>query len=49
MKVDKNKLLDWQVSKKLLSGSLVVLSDDKFETMVCGIIMERNAKALNEQ
>ena len=40
--------MDWRVSKKLLNGSLVILSHDNFRTLFIGIIKNREAKEMNE-
>jgi hypothetical protein len=40
--------VDWRISKKLLNGSLVILSHDNFKSLVVGLIKNREAKEMNE-
>ena len=43
----KGKFLDWKISKKLLPGSLIILSPDTFTTMFIGLIRNRDPKEMN--
>ena len=45
---NKYRFLDWKISKKLLPGSLVILSHDNFLTIFVGLIKNRNANEMNE-
>lgn len=46
---DKTKAINWDISKKLLFGSLVCMSNDFFEkTILIGSICERDPKKLKE-
>ena len=46
--MDKKLNIDWRVSKKLLPGSLVILSDNFFETIFIGILKNSNSKLRND-
>ncbi len=45
---DKDRFVDWRVSKKLLPGSLVVLSNDGFQTLHIALLKNSNSKERNE-
>lgn len=45
---DKNKFFDWKISKKLLPGSLVVLSPDGFKTLFVGLLKNTDSVQRNE-
>jgi hypothetical protein len=46
--MDKKRFVDWRISKKLLPGSLVVLSDDYFKTLLIGVLKNTDSKQRNE-
>jgi hypothetical protein len=48
MIMDKKRLVDWRISKKLMPGSLVVLSHDFFETLFIGVLKNNDAKQRND-
>jgi hypothetical protein len=48
MIMDKKRLVDWRISKKLMPGSLVVLSHDFFETLFIGVLKNTDQKQRNE-
>ena len=48
MQQDKKKFVDWRVTKKLLPGSLVILSHDFFQTLFIGILKNSDSKQRNE-
>ena len=45
---DKKHFLDWRISKKLLPGSLVILSHDYFATVFVGLLKNRDSKTMNK-
>ena len=44
---NKKRFLDWKISKKLLPGSLVVISHDYFATILVGLLKNRDAVEMN--
>ncbi|XP_043575226.1 NFX1-type zinc finger-containing protein 1-like isoform X1 [Chiloscyllium plagiosum] len=42
------KFIRWESSKRLLFGSFLCLSKDKFATMLCATVADRNLKGLKE-
>ena len=45
---DKKNFLDWRISKKLLPGSLVIMSHDYFKTIFIGLLKNRDSKSMNK-
>ena len=45
---DKKRFLDWRICKKLLPGSLVVLSPDNFRTLYIGLLLNSDARERNK-
>ena len=48
LSMDKKRFVDWRISKKLLPGSLVVLSHDNFKNMFIGVLKNADSKQRNE-
>jgi hypothetical protein len=46
--VDKKRFVDWKICKKLLPGSLVILSIDSFSTLLVGVLLNCDSKQRNE-
>jgi hypothetical protein len=46
--MDKKRFVDWRISKKLMPGSLVVLSHDFFTTMFIGVLKNSDALQRND-
>jgi hypothetical protein len=46
--MDKKRFIDWRITKKLLPGSLVILSHDYFQTLFIGLLKNTNSKVRNE-
>lgn len=44
---DKKRFVDWRISKRLLPGSLVILSPDEFVTIFIGLVKNRDSKQMN--
>lgn len=44
---EKKRFIDWRISKKLLPGSLVILSHDNFRTLFVGLLKNRDADIMN--
>jgi hypothetical protein len=45
---NKNRFVDWRISKKLLPGSLVILSHDGFKTIFVALLKNCDAKQRND-
>jgi hypothetical protein len=45
--INKKAYIDWRISKKLMPGSLVVLSPDWFHKIFVGIIKNRDSAEMN--
>jgi hypothetical protein len=45
--MDKKKFIDWRISKKLLPGSLVILSHNFFNTLFIGLLKNSDSKQRN--
>lgn len=45
---DKKRFVDWRISKKLLPGSLVILSHDYFQTLFVGVLKNSDSTQRNE-
>ena len=43
MNMDKKRFVDWRISKKLLPGSLVILSNDFFASLFIGVLKNTDA------
>jgi hypothetical protein len=48
MEMDKKRFVDWRITKKLLPGSLVILSQDFFATLIIGILKNADSRQRNE-
>jgi hypothetical protein len=46
--MDKKMYVDWRISKKLMPGSLVILSQDSFNTLFIGVLKNTDTKQRNE-
>ncbi len=46
--MSKKHLADWRITKKLMGGSLVVLSHDGFKTFVVGLLKHGDSRQRNE-
>ena len=44
---NKKKFVDWKISKRLMPGSLIVISNDVFYTLLVGIVKNRDANEMN--
>lgn len=44
----KKRLVDWRISKKLMGGSLVILTCDGFQNFVIGLLKNGDSKQRNE-
>jgi hypothetical protein len=41
--ISKKKMIDWRVSKKLMGGSLVILSNNDFKTLIIGLLKHNDS------
>lgn len=48
VQTNKKKFIDWRVCKKLLPGSLVLLSCDNFKSIFVGTIKQKDAITMNK-
>jgi hypothetical protein len=46
--IAKKQIADWRITKKLMGGSLVILSFDGFATFVVGILKQGDALQRND-
>jgi hypothetical protein len=45
--MDKKRFIDWRITKKLLPGSLVILSHDFFNTLFIGLLKNSDSEQRN--
>jgi hypothetical protein len=38
--MDRKRIVDWRITKKMMGGSLVILSFDGFATFIVGLLMQ---------